>query len=137
MNIHGEEVRVLRRRSVEFLEEAKMALKRDFFDITCFLAEQSLQLYLKSILLEVIGDYPRTHSVRRLLGELCRVLESRELDEFIRVNRVRLSVLEDAYFMARYFVKEYSKEDAEDMIKLVEETMNIINKLIRGKNLAN
>jgi len=134
MSIHRREVEVLRRRSLEFLEEARIALRRGSFDIACFLAEQALQLYLKSILLELVGDYPRTHSVRRLLGEVNRLLNSSELEEFIRVNRIRLSVLEDAYLMARYFVKEYSREDAEDMIKLVKETINIIDKVIGGRS---
>ncbi len=48
----------------------------------------------------------------------------------MRVNRLRLSILEDAYLMARYFIKEYGEEDAEDMIKLVEEVMNIVNKVV-------
>ena len=134
MSIHRREVEVLRRRSLEFLEEARIALRRGSFDIACFLAEQALQLYLKSILLELVGDYPRTHSVRRLLGEVNRLLNSSELEEFIRVNRIRLSVLEDAYLMAKYFVKEYSREDAEDMIKLVKETINIIDKVIGGRS---
>ena len=134
MSIHRREVEVLRRRSLEFLEEARIALRRGSFDIACFLAEQALQLYLKSILLELVGDYPRTHSVRRLLGEVNRLLNSSELEEFIRVNRIRLSVLEDAYLMARYFIKEYSREDAEDMIKLVKETINIIDKVIGGRS---
>jgi len=32
--------------------------------------------------------------------------------------------------MARYFVKEHDREDAEDMVRLVEETINIIDKVV-------
>ena len=130
MSIHRSEVEILKRRSLEFLEESRIALKRGSYDVACFLAEQSLQLYLKHSLLKTVGDYPRTHSIRRLLGDLNKVLKSRKLEEFIRANRARLSALEDAYLMARYFIKEYSKEDAEDMVKLVEETLKIIDKAI-------
>ena len=133
MSAHRLEVEVLKRRALEFLEEARAALRRCSFDVSCFLAEQALQLYLKSVLLRVVGEYPRTHSVRRLLGELSRILGSRELEEHVKANRVRLSALEDAYLMARCFVKEYSREDAEDMVKLVEETLSVISRALGGR----
>ncbi len=133
MSIHRVEIEVLKKRSLRFLEEAKFALERKSYDVACFLAEQPLQLYLKSVLLEIVGDYPRTHSIRRLLGELVKVLKSSELEGFIRENRVRLSALEDAYLMARYFVKEYSGEDAEDMVELVRETISVVDKAVGKK----
>lgn len=111
-----------------FLEESKHALINGFYDVACFLAEQSLQLYIKAVLLEQVGEYPRTHSIRRLLGELSRILNSHELSEFISMNRARLTTLEDAYLMSRYYTREYEREDAEDMIKLVEETILLVNR---------
>lgn len=130
MSLSRSEAEVLRRRYAEFLEEARSALNRGFYDVACFLAEQSLQLYLKYVLLKLVGDYPRTHSVRMLLGEISRALGSTELEGFSRVNRTRLLALEDAYMMARYFVKEYTREDAEDMVKLVEEVVDIVGRSI-------
>ena len=124
------EVRLLKRRALDFLEEAKIALRRGSYDIACFLAEQALQLYLKFILLKIVGDYPRTHSIKRLLGEIARLTNSSELRNFMRVNRARISALEDAYLMARYFIKEYDEDDANDMIKLVEEIINLVNKIV-------
>lgn len=119
------EVDVLRKRSLMFLEGSKHALNSGFYDLACFLAEQALQLYLKSLLLELVGDYPRTHSIRQLLGELNRVLKLHELEEFLNASRARLLALEDAYLMSRYYVREYEKGDAEDMIKLVEELISL------------
>ncbi len=55
---------------------------------------------------------------------------SKELEDFIKANRVRLIALEDAYLMARYFTSEYSREDAEDMVKLAKETIDIVNKVV-------
>ncbi len=49
MSIHRVEIEVLKNRSLRFLEEAKFALERKYYDVACFLAEQSLQLYLKSL----------------------------------------------------------------------------------------
>ena len=130
VSAHKLEVEVLRKRALEFLKEAQIALGRGSYDIACFLSEQALQLYLKSTLLMVVGDYPRTHSIRRLLGELNRIMVSKELEDFIKANRVRLIALEDAYLMARYFTSEYSREDAEDMVKLAKETIDIVNKVV-------
>lgn len=124
------EADILKRRHAEFLREAESALSKGFYDVSCFLAEQALQLFLKYVLLRFVGDYPKTHSVRRLLGEVCGLLNSEELEEFNKANRVRLSALEDAYLMARYFLKEYTKEDAEDMIKLVEEVIEIVDRVM-------
>ncbi len=131
---HKSEAEILRKRSFDFLRQARKALEEGAYDVSCFLAEQSLQLYLKSILLKIAGDYPRTHNIRRLIGEISKILGSEELKKFVNINRIRLSLLEDAYLMARYFVKEYDKEEASDMIKLVEETMNVINRLLGEEN---
>lgn len=57
-----------------------------------------------------------------------------KLEEFIKSNRVRILALEDSYLLARYFVKDYTAEDADDMIKLVEEAVNVINTLLRGES---
>ncbi len=130
VSAHKLEVEVLRKRTLEFLEEAQIALERGSYDLACFLSEQALQLYLKSTLLMIIGDYPRTPSMRRLLGELNRIMVSKELEDFIKANRARLIALEDAYLMARYFTSEYSREDAEDMVKLAKETIDIVNKVV-------
>jgi HEPN domain-containing protein len=94
-SIHRLEAKILKKRSMEFLVQAEIAMNRGSYDVACFLAEQALQPYLKHILLILVGDYPRTYSIRRLLGEANRVIKSRELDEFIRANRILYSVLED------------------------------------------
>ncbi|MEM1645916.1 MAG: HEPN domain-containing protein [Ignisphaera sp.] len=132
-SMHRLEVEILKKRSSMFLEEARHALDRGFYDLVCFLSEQSLQLYLKALLLELVGDYPRTHSIRHLLGELNRVLKSRELEDFVVANRARLLALEDAYLMSRYYIREYEKEDAEDMIRLVEEVLSLLKKILGGR----
>ncbi len=131
LSLHREEVEILRRRYREFLIASRMALENELYDLACFLAEQALQLYMKSLLLELVGEYPRTHSIRRLLGELNRILSSEKINEFTWSNRARISMLEDAYYMARYHVKEYTREDAEDMVKLVEEAVRLIED-VRG-----
>ncbi len=52
-----EEYKLLMERSTMYLEEAREALDKGRYDISVFLAEQGLQLFLKAQLLRVLGDY--------------------------------------------------------------------------------
>jgi len=122
-----EEVSILRRRSEEFLRQAEISLRSSAYDAAVFLSEISLQLYLKSVLLEAVGDYPR-NSIRALLSEISKHLGRRDLENFMRVNRARLIALEDAYFTARYSTNLFTQEDAEDAIKLVKEVLELVGK---------
>jgi len=112
----AEEAEALRRRALEFLEEADEAIKAGRYALSCFFSEQSAQLYLKYAMLKLFGEHPRTHYVRRLIGDLIRLTENprmrERLSEFASRMRAELSALEDAYLMSRYSAKEYSREDA-------------------------
>ena len=130
MSPHRREVEALRRRGGEFLEEAREALQRGHYDLVCFFSEQAVQLYLKSVLLERLGDYPRLHQIRALLLELSKEAPFGRLEQFFHDNRARLSSLEDAYLMARYTTKEYTKDDAEDMVRLAEEAILMVEEAI-------
>ncbi len=47
MSLSREEAGLLRKRVLEFLAEAEHAASSGRYDVACFLAEQTLQLYLK------------------------------------------------------------------------------------------
>lgn len=126
---HRDEAETLRRRANDFLELAREASRLENYDISCFLSEQAAQLHLKSVLLEEVGDYPRTHSIRNLLAEISKSFMGEEIREFTHTNRVRLIALEDAYIIARYTPTTYTMEDAEDMISLAEETIRLTSKV--------
>ena len=126
---HRDEAETLRRRANDFLELAREASRLENYDISCFLSEQAAQLHLKSVLLEEVGDYPRTHSIRNLLAEVSKGFMGEEIREFIHTNRVRLIALEDAYIIARYTPATYTMEDAEDMISLADETIRLTSKV--------
>ena len=124
MSVRAREVKGLKKKSGEFLEGGKRALDAGQFDLSCFLYEQSLQLFLKADLLAKAGDFPRTHSLRELLGEFREGVP--QVGSFVRRNRARISSLEDAYVLARYSGKEYSKEDAADAARLCDEVMRLV-----------
>jgi len=131
---HVEEYEILDKRAREFLAEAKEALERGRYDLACFFAEQAAQLYLKAILLKLAGEYPRTYQIRTLLSRLAELLpdeKRRQIVEFMRSNRARLSELEDVYIMARYSTKSYTREDAEDLVRLVVDIINMVEELVR------
>jgi HEPN domain-containing protein len=79
-------------------------LQRGLYDVAAFNAEQAAQLYLKATLLELVGDFPRTHSIIFLLNELKRV-SSKEVEDFVKENKGGLHVLEDAYLTIQVFLQ--------------------------------
>lgn len=121
-----DEVEVLRRRGVEFLEMAEKALADKKVD---FMLEQAAQLYLKSALLKLVGEYSRTHSLRRLVWELAEASRDDELRKFGEERRNVLSSLEDVYIMARYFPKEYSEMDAAEFLEVVRELFRLVGRV--------
>ena len=49
--LHKEEAKLLRSRSLRMLAHAEECLRSKDYDLAAFLAEQSVQLYLKSVIL--------------------------------------------------------------------------------------
>ena len=91
-------IELYRRRSRNALARALRDLEAGDYDGAVFDAEQAVQLYLKSIILEFADATPRTHNLRRLLEVVGELLgASGEFREFIRANRYKLHTLEDAY----------------------------------------
>lgn len=99
-------------------------------DLAAFNAEQAAQLYLKATLLELIGDYPRTHSLIALLSELKRVNKDLIIG-FVKENRLKLHALEDACLTSRYFLKEFDEEDAKRLLEVLEEVIKLCEELRR------
>ena len=64
---------VLKRRARAFLESAKADFDRGDYDLVLFHVEQFFSLYLKHLLYLRLGDYPKTHSIMRLLKDLRRI----------------------------------------------------------------
>ena len=85
------------------------------------------KLFLKAKILEYGAQYPRTHSVRYLLRFLRDIVPNDKrqvVSELLDRYLFELGVLEDAYIGARYVPREYTKEEAERLINVVNEIMN-------------
>jgi len=130
---HTREYEILVNRSKGFLKIAEYALNNGLHDLACFSAEQAVQLHIKAQLLKLIGDYPRTHHIRLLIARLLEVLPARKkstLQKYVKINRARLSELEDAYTMARYTTKTYTQEDAEEIVDFAKEVINKVEEIV-------
>ena len=123
----------MRGRSLRMLDSAKRSLGSGDYDIAAFMAEQAVQLFLKSVILEVSGEMPRTHSIRQLLNALRLVLGKHEdIDQFVVRSRSLIIRLEDAYINSRYVLREYEREEAEELVTFAEEVLEFVEAL-RGK----
>jgi HEPN domain-containing protein len=83
------------------------------------------------MLLRVGSDYPRTHSVRRLLELLTEVTGRSELRELASRYSVELGALEDAYISSRYIPRIYTKDEFERLRAVVEEVRSNVERSVR------
>jgi HEPN domain-containing protein len=120
---HLDEMRLLRKRARAFLARAVDSLNSGDYDVASFLSEQAVQLHLKSILLEKLGDYPRTHSISSLVSIIKKTAGYEALMRFLEENRMGLRLMEDAYISSRYLVREFAKEEAEMLINIATEVL--------------
>ena len=125
-----EEYEYLLERSRRFYETALTQIEREFYDLAAFSLEQSLRLYLKACLLKLGMDYPRTHSVRRLLELIHEFTGRREIRELLSKFSVELGALEDVYIMSRYVPRSYSFEEVERLKKVVEEVRHVVTEVL-------
>jgi len=122
--MHVDEVRLLERRSKAFLARALDSLGSGDYDVASFLSEQAVQLYLKSILLRKLGDYPRTHSISILISILKRLSDFEDLVRFLENKRIEVRFMEDAYIASRYMIREYTREEAELLVSVAKEVLS-------------
>jgi len=108
-----------------------MQVERGFYDLAVFSLEQGLQLFLKAYLLKLGADYPRTHSVRKLLELIYKVSGNEAISDLLRKFSVELGALEDAYITSRYVSRSYSLEEVERLKKVVEEVMAVVRGVVR------
>ncbi|MGC8848924.1 MAG: HEPN domain-containing protein [Candidatus Bathyarchaeia archaeon] len=109
-------------------------LNRGFYDLAVFNSEQASKLYLKATLLELVGDYPKTHSIITLLRELKRIDEG--VEGFIAENREGLHFPEDSYLTSRYLIKEFDGEDGGYLASPAGKVVSLCDRLRRGMGVS-
>ncbi|MCS6769764.1 MAG: HEPN domain-containing protein [Candidatus Caldarchaeum sp.] len=119
----AEEVELLRRRARSFLARAEESVAAEDYDISCFLAEQALQLHLKSLLLEELGDFPRTHSISFSLQQIKKLPKHQELAKLLEGRKNEVRLMEDAYIASRYLPRRNNEDEAKLLVRLVREVL--------------
>ncbi len=114
------------RRAYELLKVAKIEREDGFHDLACASAEQSLQLFIKGMLIKYFGINVKDHNLGKLLGILAKELvkvgvDPDEVLEFAKRKRSLLQVLEEAYYLGRYGSEEFDERDSELCISVARE----------------
>ena len=77
----------LKERAEKFLKNAKDLFNKEEYDLSAFNLEQACQLFLKYYIFLKIGDFPKTHYLKRLIREVGKVYEKEEdVEKLIEEN---------------------------------------------------
>lgn len=124
-----EEIDKLLDRSRKFKDAADFHFSRGDYDMAAFNIEQSLQLFLKARLLQKGVEFPKTHTLRKLFLLLGEVLgKSEEFKRFEGEKALEFASLEDAYVTARYFPRDFEKEEAEKLLDFSKEVEHLVGR---------
>lgn len=123
------EGKFLQKRAEEFLENAKDLLAQEKYALAAFNFEQSAQLFLKYFLFTLLGDFPKTHSLKRLLKETSEITNKTKVEKFMEENADVLANLENAYLTSRYFPVEFERKEVENMREFVKTLLGFLEKL--------
>lgn len=113
-----EQAKILKKRALSFLKNARRNVKENETDLAAFNAEQAAQLLLKYFLFMKVGDYPKTHSLKTPFKEVVKVFP--KLRKTFEENINLIGDMESAYIGARYLPFGYLEEEVRRMIKFVE-----------------
>ncbi len=107
-----------------FEEMAQINFEKQRYDLAMFCLEQAVQIYIKSKLLELVGEFPRTHDLVKLLRELDVVYS---VGNFIEENFDAITKLVDAYITSRYYTREFYKEEVEKSLDFIKKLKKVLN----------
>ncbi len=110
--------------SRRFLISAERNLQEGFIDVGAFSANQSLELFLKAMLLKELGDFPHIHDLKVLLQNLAELASGAKKEKImllLKEKSIMLSTIQDSCIMSRYFNTTYSEEDLRSIIQFINQ----------------
>ena len=132
----GEYAALLRKRAMNALKWARRACEEGDYDTCALEAEYAVQLYLKSLLLRVLGEEVRGHHVRELMGLLAAALMEQGMErlahrvaEYVRRHRRELAELSDAHTRAVYGLVEYGEREAKLLLQIANQVIERLREL--------
>ena len=114
-----EEIKIFQEKADAFLDTGMYNFKKKRYDLAAFHIEQAVQLYVKTKLLEVAGEFPRTHNLVALLNELAKI-NGKEIGRFAKDNLDVLTKLADVYITSRYYTREFYGEEVKGLFDFVQ-----------------
>jgi len=78
-------------------------------------------------LLEVTGEFPRTHNLAILLKELSNVFRENEVKEFIKTEMESLTKMADVYVTSRYYTREFYREEIENLFRAANKIKELLS----------
>jgi len=82
--------------------------------------------YIKTKLLELLGEFPRTHSLVTLLRELSRVFKEEEVEKFVKENIGMLTKLSDVYITSRYYTREFYEDEVKELMEFAYRVRSLL-----------
>jgi HEPN domain-containing protein len=116
---------LLKKRALSFLRDAKTDFENGDYDLVLFHVEQFVQLYSKYLMYRKIGDYPKTHSLMRLLNEIVKIYSGCGLKELLNEYLEAFYLLEESYISSRYLPREYDRNIAFRILNLSEKLLEV------------
>jgi len=113
-------------RARAFLASAKADFSRGDYDLVLFHVEQALQLCLKHLIFTRLGDFPKTHSLIRLIKDAMKVCDEPSLRDLYEQNLEMIYLLEEAYIASRYLPHSYDREIAERALSFGERALEVL-----------
>lgn len=129
--MHKKEITFLKERAKEFFEEAKELFKKKRYNLSAFNLEQAIQLWVKYLIGNKLGDWPKTHYLSELIPDLIKIYKSKKILKFYQENELFFEALEDAYFASRYFPKKFSENALLLLFQKSQEFLELIKKEIK------
>ncbi len=124
--VRRSEAEILLKRAKAFLKNAEYLIGIKEYDLAAFNLEHSLQLLLKYKLLVEAGEYPRTHSLRKLFRIIIDLTGDEEIKRFYMENIDTIGNLEASYITARYLPVEFEEFEVRNMLELVKKAFKLL-----------
>jgi HEPN domain-containing protein len=124
--VRKEELTTFKERADAFLDTARYNFQNRRYDLAAFNIEQATQLYVKTKLLELTGEFPRTHNLVVLLKGLASVFRQKQVEEFIKEERESLTKMADVYITSRYYTREFYKEEIENLFSFASKIKELL-----------
>jgi HEPN domain-containing protein len=122
-----EEIRIFRQRADDFLDTALYNFRKRTYDLAAFNVEQAIQLHVKTKLLELTGEFPRTHDLVVLLKELSSVFKRHEVEEFMKKEIDSVAKIADIYITSRYYTREFHKKEIENLLDFAKRVKELLS----------